>query len=191
MNKLLFLWVVLLTALIYSQDYDSYNDSVRHSDSLSMATISAPKIDTSDCILSNADSLAINILTDSLEHAINNLDSEWDACKSLRAYYNQILKPDSLSWDNGHRLNALKQLAGRIRIVPYVVMLLVRINMEIAGTQFIMNRECGQEQMKAHAHLKKLQQEASQVTELLASLNRNAEAKMNAVSCKGKTDPGR
>jgi hypothetical protein len=190
-KRILFL-VLVLTSLICSQDYDSYNDSVRHADSLSLATSNVPaKIDTSDCILSHTDSLAINILTDSLEHSIDSLDSEWNTCKSLRVYYNQILKPDSLSWDNGHRLNALVQLAGHIRVEPYAVMLLARIGLETVGTQFIISKECGQEQAKAHAHLKKLQQEASQATEFLASLYKQAETKANAISCRGKIKLGR
>jgi hypothetical protein len=184
-NKVLFL-VLVLTSLIYSQDYDSYNDSVQHADSLSAGIVVLEKVDTDNCVLSHADSLAINALTDSLEHAIDNLDSVWGKCRSLRAYYNQILKPDSLPWDDSHRLNALVQLASHMQVEPYVEMLMARINLEIVGTQFILSRECGQEQMKAHAHLKKLQQEASQTTDFLVSLNELAESRANVISCKGR-----
>jgi hypothetical protein len=186
--KVLFLGL-LLTSLIYAQDYDSYNDSILHADSLSlMARGIIVKVGTEEC---HPDSLAISVVTDSLEHCIDHLDSVWGTCRPLCSFYNQILKPDNLSWNNNYRLNALGQLTGRMQVEPYAVLLLTRINTEIAGTQFIISRECGLEQVKAHAHLKKLQQEASQVTELLASLNRNAEAKMNAVSCKGKIKLGR
>jgi hypothetical protein len=78
-----------------------------------------------------------------------------------------------------------------MQVEPYAVLLLTRINTEIAGTQFIISRECGLEQVKAHAHLKRLQQEASQASDFLASLNELAESKANAVSCKGKIKLGR
>ena len=188
MHKL-FLVVMFLTALIYSQDYDSYSDSIRHADSLSLAQRNIPvAVDTEEC---HPDSLAINVVADSLERCIDHLDSAWDACRSLRTYYNQILKPDGLPWDNSHRLNALAQLAGHIRVGSYVEMLLARINLEMVGTQFIISKECGLEQVKAHAHLKKLQQEASQVTDFLASLNEQDETKVNAPSCKGRIKLGR
>lgn len=188
MSKVLFL-VVVLTSLIYAQDYDSYNDSIRHADSLALAQRHIPvTADTEDC---HADSLAISAVTDSLGRAIDSLDLVWDACRSLRSYYNQILKPDNLSWDNGYRLNALMQLAGHMRVETYTAILTGRINLEIAGTQFIISRECGVGQVKAHAHLKKLQQEASRVTDFLASLNEQAEAKANAVSCRGRAKLGR
>lgn len=181
--------VLFLTGFVYAQDYDSYNDSIHHADSLSLVARGIiVKADTEEC---HPDSLAISVVTDSLERCIDHLDSVWGTCRSLQVYYRQILKPDNLSWNNNYRLNALGQLTGRMQVEPYAVILLTRINLEIAGTQFIISKECGLGQVKAHAHLKRLQQEASQATDFLASLNGQAEAKVNTVSCKGKIKLGR
>ena len=169
------LLIHLVAIVVHGQDlfiFDRYEDSIREARAIerqasirySMArqearNAPAPKWDT--CSLSAAD----NRVLDSLDAKIFGYDCQWNNCKRLRGITSLHDRIDALNFY--HK----KGIMSKTEIEKFAGILRTRVLIELAGTQFVMDRQCGREKMKAVAHLKMIRTELSEIENYILALN--------------------
>jgi len=172
------LTVMTVWSYNYSQDlsnYDAYDDSakqVKVTDSLDSIKDSIAREDAKinvkeDCQLTKEDAAVM----DSLENVINDLDKKFYSEKHMKEA-NVTKTKDKLDAINFY---VNKNVISVDKAEKLSMIVWNRINVEIEGTKYLVQHQCGHEKVLALGNLKRLSIENELISNFVSSINKNIE----------------